>query len=69
MSNQDHFSQNSESQVIENSAQKKLKNETECEDIDRISKLPHALIVEILSLLPITDAFRITILSKYWQYF
>ncbi|KAH0682499.1 hypothetical protein KY285_020010 [Solanum tuberosum] len=37
MSNQDQFSGNSESQLIENSAQKKLKIETECEEIDRIN--------------------------------
>ncbi|WMV24248.1 hypothetical protein MTR67_017633 [Solanum verrucosum] len=37
MSNQDQFSDNSESQLIENSAQKKSKIETECEEIDRIS--------------------------------
>ncbi|KAG5609898.1 hypothetical protein H5410_021179 [Solanum commersonii] len=57
MSNQDEFSGNSESQLIENSAKKKSKIETEYEEIDRISKLPHDLIVEILSLLPITNAY------------
>uniref|UniRef100_M1DYB4 F-box domain-containing protein n=1 Tax=Solanum tuberosum TaxID=4113 RepID=M1DYB4_SOLTU len=64
MSNQDQIFGKSESQLIENSAQKKAKIETECEEIDRISKLPHAFIVEILYLLPIEDVFRTTILSK-----
>uniref|UniRef100_M1DUW6 F-box family protein n=1 Tax=Solanum tuberosum TaxID=4113 RepID=M1DUW6_SOLTU len=57
---------------MENSPLKKAKIEIECEDIDsidRISQLPEALIVQILSRLSITNAFRTTILSKYWQYF
>ncbi|KAK4709816.1 hypothetical protein R3W88_004329 [Solanum pinnatisectum] len=37
MSNQDQFYGNSESQIIKNSAQKILKNETKCEEIDRIN--------------------------------
>ncbi|XP_049385539.1 F-box protein At5g03100-like [Solanum stenotomum] len=78
MSNQEQFSSscgdngNSESLLIENSPLKKAKIEIECEDIDnidRINQLPEALIVQILSRLCITDAFRTTILSKYWQYF
>ncbi|KAK4709744.1 hypothetical protein R3W88_004257 [Solanum pinnatisectum] len=63
---------NSESWLIENSPQIKAKIETECEEtslIDRISQLSDALIVQILSRLSITDAFRTTILSKHWQYF
>uniref|UniRef100_M1DX55 Ubiquitin-protein ligase n=1 Tax=Solanum tuberosum TaxID=4113 RepID=M1DX55_SOLTU len=69
MSNQDQFSSNSESLLIENSPQEKEKIETECEDIYRISQLPDALIVQILSRLSITYEFRTTILSKHWQYF
>ncbi|KAG5621458.1 hypothetical protein H5410_006676 [Solanum commersonii] len=63
---------NSESLLIENSPQKKAKTETECEETgltDRISQLPDALIVQILSQLSIADAFRTTVLSKHWQYF
>ena len=44
------------------------KIDIECEEtnhIDRISQLPNAIIVQILSRLPPTDAFRITILSKH----
>ncbi|KAG5571149.1 hypothetical protein H5410_060915 [Solanum commersonii] len=48
---------------------KKPKIETECEEIDWIRKIPYALIVEILYLLSIIDAFKATILSKVWQYF
>ncbi|WMV13841.1 hypothetical protein MTR67_007226, partial [Solanum verrucosum] len=62
---------NSESWLIENSPQIKAKIETECDEtglIDRISQLPDALIVQILSQLSITDAFRTTILCKHWQY-
>ncbi|MCD7447736.1 hypothetical protein HAX54_033526 [Datura stramonium] len=62
---------NSESLFIENSTQKKAKIETECEETDRIdwiSQLPDALIIQILSLLSLTDACRTTILSKRWQY-
>ncbi|KAH0695988.1 hypothetical protein KY289_013470 [Solanum tuberosum] len=62
-----------ESWLIENSFEKKEKIEIECEEtslIDRIiSQPPDALIVQILSRLFITDAFRTTILSKHWQYF
>ncbi|XP_015162979.1 putative F-box protein At1g49610 [Solanum tuberosum] len=63
---------NSESWLIENSPKKKEKIETEGDEtglIDRISQLPDALIVQILSRLSITDAFRTIILSKPWQYF
>ncbi|WMV15015.1 hypothetical protein MTR67_008400 [Solanum verrucosum] len=63
---------NSESWLIENSPKKKEKIETESDEtglIDRISQLPDALIVQILSRLSITDAFRTIILSKHWQYF
>ncbi|KAG5620084.1 hypothetical protein H5410_005302 [Solanum commersonii] len=69
MSNQDQFSGNSEGLFVENLHKKKAKIETECEETDRISKLPYAIIVQILSLLSITDAFRKTVLSKDWQYF
>ncbi|KAG5570958.1 hypothetical protein H5410_060724 [Solanum commersonii] len=70
MSNQDQFSGTSENLFIENLPQKKYQNiEIECEDIDRISKLPYALIVQILSLLSITDTFRTSTLSKDRQYF
>ncbi|KAK4710395.1 hypothetical protein R3W88_004908 [Solanum pinnatisectum] len=63
---------NSESWLIENSPQIKAKIETECDETglsDRISQLPDALIIQILSRLSITDVFRTTILSKHWQYF
>ncbi|KAG5620374.1 hypothetical protein H5410_005592 [Solanum commersonii] len=63
---------NPESCLIENSFEKKENIEIECEEtslIDRISQPPDALIVQIISRLSITDAFRTTILSKRWQYF
>ncbi|KAK6796247.1 hypothetical protein RDI58_003948 [Solanum bulbocastanum] len=63
---------NSESFLIKNSFEKKVMIEIECEEtglMDRIIQLPNALIVQILSRLSITDAFRTTILSKHWQYF
>ncbi|KAG5620363.1 hypothetical protein H5410_005581 [Solanum commersonii] len=69
MNNQNQFSGNSESLFVENLPQKKVKIETECEETDRISKLPYAIIVQILSLLSITDVFRTTVLYKDWQYF
>ncbi|KAK4726817.1 hypothetical protein R3W88_031734 [Solanum pinnatisectum] len=69
MSNQDKFSGNSKSLLIENSPEEKAKIETECEEIDRISQLCDALIAKILSRLSITDAFITTILSKHWQCF
>uniref|UniRef100_M1DX76 F-box family protein n=1 Tax=Solanum tuberosum TaxID=4113 RepID=M1DX76_SOLTU len=69
MSNQDQFSGNSESLFVENLPQKKEKIETECEETDRISKLPYAIIVQILSFLSIAYAFRTTVLPKDWQYF
>ncbi|XP_059294832.1 putative F-box protein At1g49610 [Lycium ferocissimum] len=53
--------------ILENPPQKNVKIETETGSIDWISKLPDALIVRILSLLPITDACKTTILSKRWQ--
>ncbi|KAG5619854.1 hypothetical protein H5410_005072 [Solanum commersonii] len=65
----DNFEQYKQPRPIpQTQLRKKVKIETECGEIDRISKLPHALIVEIHSLFPITDAFRTTILSKDWQY-
>ncbi|KAG5620373.1 hypothetical protein H5410_005591 [Solanum commersonii] len=51
MSNQDQFSSNSESLLIEKSRQKKAKIETKHEEIYMISKLPYTLIIQILSLL------------------
>ncbi|XP_010317363.1 F-box/LRR-repeat protein 25-like [Solanum lycopersicum] len=64
---------NSESWLVGNSPQKNVKIETGCNDetdlVDRISHLPHALIVQILSRLSIIDAFRTSILSKDWRYF
>ncbi|KAK4716317.1 hypothetical protein R3W88_014655 [Solanum pinnatisectum] len=69
MRNQDQFSGNSESMFVENLPQKKAKMETTCEKTDRISKLPYSIIVQILSLLSIIDAFKTTVLSKDWQYF
>lgn len=37
-------------------------------DRDHISGLPDALIVQILSLVPIEDAVRTSVLSRRWQY-
>ena len=48
------------------------KIEIECEKtnlIDRISQLPNALIVQILSRLTTTDVLRINILSSHCKYF
>ncbi|KAJ8545983.1 hypothetical protein K7X08_018566 [Anisodus acutangulus] len=60
----------SKSPILENPPQRKMKIETECEEmgIDWISELPDALIVQILSQMATPDAFRTTILSKRWQY-
>nr|XP_018625885.1 F-box/LRR-repeat protein At5g02910-like [Nicotiana tomentosiformis] len=54
----------------ENPPQKTKKNQKGCAvtGIDWISQLPDSLIVQILSLMPVKDAFRTTILSKRWQY-
>ncbi|PHT54874.1 hypothetical protein CQW23_03360 [Capsicum baccatum] len=63
--------ENSKSLLKENAPQKKVKIETECEEIDCIdwiSQLPDELVIKILSLLSVTDAFRTCILSKRWQY-
>lgn len=78
MSEQNQFSmsygdyESSKSLVIDQSPQKKVKTGTNFEEIDpidRISQLPDALNIKILSLLSITDAFKTTILSKHWQHF
>ncbi|XP_006363820.1 F-box/LRR-repeat protein At5g02910-like [Solanum tuberosum] len=60
----------SKGQILENLPQEKVNIETECEEtgIDWISELPDALIVQILSQMPIQDAFKTSILSKRWQY-
>ncbi|MCD9644157.1 hypothetical protein HAX54_032174 [Datura stramonium] len=60
---------NSEGRNLENSPQKR-EIQTECAEtacIDWISELPDSIIVQILSLLPITNACKTTILSKRWQ--
>nr|XP_009796954.1 PREDICTED: F-box/LRR-repeat protein At5g02910-like [Nicotiana sylvestris] len=57
----------SKGQILENQPQKNKKIRTET-GIDWISQLPNSLIVQILSLMHITDACRTTILSKRWQY-
>ncbi|KAK4719222.1 hypothetical protein R3W88_017560 [Solanum pinnatisectum] len=49
-----------------NSKTKRIWSETGC--IDWISQLPDSVIVQILSLLTVTDACKTTILSKRWQY-
>ncbi|WMV17007.1 hypothetical protein MTR67_010392 [Solanum verrucosum] len=57
----------SKGQILENLPQEKVNIETECEEtgIDWISELPDALIVQILSQMPIQDAFKTSILSKH----
>ncbi|PHT96587.1 hypothetical protein BC332_34487 [Capsicum chinense] len=63
--------ENSKSLLKQNAPQKKVKIETECDEIDCIdwiSQLPDELVIKILSLLSVTDAFRTCILSKRWQY-
>ncbi|KAF3651357.1 hypothetical protein T459_04689 [Capsicum annuum] len=63
--------ENSKSLLKQNAPQKKVKIETECDEIDCIdwiSQLPDELVIKILSLLSVTDAFRTCSLSKRWQY-
>ncbi|MCE3051575.1 hypothetical protein HAX54_050251 [Datura stramonium] len=46
----------------------KKQKEEAVDDDDGISQLSDALLIQILSLLPIDEAFTICILSKRWQY-
>ncbi|KAI7758080.1 hypothetical protein M8C21_033593 [Ambrosia artemisiifolia] len=43
-------------------------NKTECQNLDIISTLPQHIIGSILSLMPLRDALRTSILSKKWRY-
>ncbi|XP_015161795.1 putative F-box/FBD/LRR-repeat protein At1g78760 [Solanum tuberosum] len=38
------------------------------ETLDEINKLPESLLVQIISLLPIKDAFKTSLVSKKWQH-
>nr|XP_009804224.1 PREDICTED: F-box/FBD/LRR-repeat protein At5g56420-like [Nicotiana sylvestris] len=50
---------------LTDSVLKKQKNE---ETLDRLSQLPDAILVQILSLLPTKDAVPSCLLSKRWRY-